>query len=137
MFRLCRLSVLMLAALVFGIPSSVSATWSVIAVDARTGVVVIASATCVTAEGLRTRGGLKSIQAIIVPGLGVAAAQASVDRTRMNQTLIFEELQRGTDPDRILELLSSDENFEPLKQNPFQCWVLFNKSFVIFLSQDM
>lgn len=112
MLRSRRLPTLILAALVLGSPSSVSATWSVIAVDARTGVVVIASATCVTAEGLRTRGGLKSIQAIIVPGVGVAAAQASVDRTRLNQTLIFEELRRGTDPDRILEMLSSDENFE-------------------------
>lgn len=93
-------------------PTPASATWSVIAVDTRTGVVVIASATCVTAEGLRTRGGLKSIQAVVVPGVGVAAAQAGVDATRANQTLIFEEMGKGTDPDEILRLLSADENFQ-------------------------
>jgi uncharacterized Ntn-hydrolase superfamily protein len=94
------------------LPAPASATWSVIAVDSRTGLVVIASATCVSAEGLRTRGGLKSIQAVIVPGLGVAAAQAGVDDTRANQTLIFEEMQKGTDPDVILQMLSEDENIE-------------------------
>jgi uncharacterized Ntn-hydrolase superfamily protein len=93
-------------------PTPASATWSVIAVDTRTGVVVIASATCVTAEGLRTRGGLKSIQAVVVPGMGVAAAQAGVDATRANQTLIFEEMRKGTDPDEILRMLSADENFQ-------------------------
>ena len=94
------------------LPTSLSATWSIIAVDTRTGVVVIASATCVSAEGLRSRGGLMSIQAIIVPGIGVSAAQAGVDGTRANQTLIFEEMQKGTDPDEILRLLSADERFQ-------------------------
>lgn len=93
-------------------PTPASATWSVIAVDTRSGLVVIASATCVTAEGLRTRGGLMSIQAVIVPGVGVAAAQAGVDRTRANQTLIFEEIRKGTDPDDILRMLHEDENIE-------------------------
>jgi uncharacterized Ntn-hydrolase superfamily protein len=94
------------------LPSSAAATWSIIAVDTNSGLVVIASATCVTAEGLRTRGGLKSIQAIIVPGVGVAAAQAAVDRTRANQTLIYEEMQKGTSPDEILRMLSEDERFD-------------------------
>ena len=94
------------------IPSQAAATWSIIAVDTRAGLVVIASATCVTAEGLRTRGGLKSIQAIVVPGVGVAAAQAGVDRTRSNQMLIFEEMRNSTDPDDILRMLSTDENFQ-------------------------
>ena len=94
------------------LPSPAAATWSIIAVDTQTGLVVIASATCVTAEGLRTRGGLKSIQAIVVPGVGVAAAQAGVDRTRANQTLIFEQMRLGTDPDEILRMLSIDESFQ-------------------------
>lgn len=104
---------LALAALVLAaLPAPASATWSIIAVDTNTGLVVIASATCVTAEGLRTRGGLKGIQAVIVPGIGVAAAQAGVDRTRANQMLIFEEMQKGTDPDVILAMLSEDPAFE-------------------------
>jgi len=103
-------STIVFAALLL-LPRPVAATWSIVAVDTRTGLVVIASATCVTAEGLRSRGGLKSIQAVVVPGVGVAAAQAAVDGTRANQTLIFEELRRGTDPDAIIRMLSEDENF--------------------------
>lgn len=90
-------------------PTPAAATWSIVAVDTNTGVVVIASATCVSAEGLRTRGGLKSIQAVIVPGMGVAAAQAGVDSSRQNQMLIFREMQAGTDPDDILRMLHEDE----------------------------
>ena len=89
-----------------------SATWSIIAVDTNTNVVVIASATCVSAEGLRSRGGLMSIQAILVPGVGVAAAQAAVDRTRENQMLVYEQMRQGTDPDVILDMLSEDPNFQ-------------------------
>ena len=94
------------------LPAPASATWSIIAVDTRNNLVVISSATCVTAEGLRRRGGLMSIQAVIVPGIGVAAAQAGVDGTRANQTLIFEEMAKGTDPDDILRMLSEDEDFQ-------------------------
>lgn len=89
-------------------PAGLSATWSVLAVDRATGRIVIASATCVTAEGLRTRGGLMSIQAILVPGVGVAAAQAGVDGTRENQTLIHRELKAGSNPREILALLMED-----------------------------
>jgi uncharacterized Ntn-hydrolase superfamily protein len=52
------------------------------------------------------------IQAIVVPGKGVAAAQAGVDRTRANQSLIFREIQKGTHPEEILKLLEGDPNFE-------------------------
>ncbi len=112
MLRHIRPRTLALAAALLLLPTSASATWSIIAVDTRNGLVIIASATCVSAEGLRTRGGLMSIQAVIVPGLGVAAAQAGVDGTRANQTLIFEQMQAGTDPDDILRMLSEDENFQ-------------------------
>ena len=112
MRALLRLPILAwVAAAIALLPTAASATWSVIAVDTRTGVVVVASATCVTAESLRTRGGLKSIQAVVVPGIGVAAAQAGVDGTRANQTLIFEQIRAGTDPDEIIRMLSEDENF--------------------------
>ncbi len=93
-------------------PSAASATWSVIALDRESGQVVIASATCVSAEGLRTRGGLMSIQAVVAPGVGVAAAQAGVDRTRENQNLIYRELHEGTHPEQILELLREDPDIE-------------------------
>ncbi len=94
-------------------PSLLSATWSVIAVDTRTGQVIIASATCV-AQG-RFAGfpakGLMDIQAIVVPGVAVAAAQAAVDNTRENQLLIYRELKAGTPPEEIIEMLSEDPRF--------------------------
>ena len=95
-------------------PSPLWATWSIIAVDARTGRVVIASATCVSQqrlEGFPSKG-LMDIQAIVVPGVGVEAAQAGVDATRSNQMLIYQELKQGTHPDRILELLKEDPAIE-------------------------
>ena len=51
------------------------ATWSVIAVDRATGRVVIASSTCTGT----TDDFLKDVQAVVVPGKGVAACQAGVD----------------------------------------------------------
>ena len=90
--------------------SVTEATWSVIALDRASRVVVIASATCVpqrALEGFPAKD-LRDVQAIVVPGKGVAAAQARVDNTRANQRLIFAELQKGTDPARILELLKAD-----------------------------
>lgn len=90
------------------------ATWSVIAVDQGTGQVVIASATCVpqaSFAGFPAKG-LMDVQAIVVPGKGVAAAQAGVDRTRENQKLIFAEIGKGTDPKRIIEMLKADPAIE-------------------------
>lgn len=100
------------ATLLLFVAAPLSATWSIIAVDTRTGLVVIASATCVSAEGLRSRGGLKGIQAVIVPGVGVAAAQAGVDGTGANQMLIFEQIRQGADPDEIIRMLSEDPRFQ-------------------------
>jgi uncharacterized Ntn-hydrolase superfamily protein len=90
------------------------ATWSVVALDKKSGVVVIASATCVAQQSLERfpAKDLRDIQAIVVPGMGVAAAQAGVDRTRANQRLIFAEVQKGTAPDRILAMLKEDERIE-------------------------
>jgi len=90
------------------LPSTASATWSVIAVDRSTGRVVIASATCVD----RDDEFLKGVQAVVVPGKGVAACQAAVDQTHENQMLVFRELQKGTSPKEIIELLSNDPAFQ-------------------------
>lgn len=86
------------------------ATWSVIAADRSTGTVVIASATCVAQAALAgfPAKDLRDIQAIVVPGKGVAAAQASVDNTRANQKLIFAEIEKGTAPADIIHLLKAD-----------------------------
>lgn len=90
------------------VPRVAHATWSVIAVDLATGRVVIASATCVN----NNDGFLMGIQAVVVPGKGVAACQAGVDGTHANQMLVYRELQKGTDPARIIEMLSEDPAFQ-------------------------
>lgn len=89
---------------------STEATWSVIALDRGTGTVVVASATCVVQAAFERfpAKDLRDVQAIVVPGKGVAAAQAAVDNTRANQRLIYAEIQKGTAPDRILEMLKAD-----------------------------
>jgi len=50
------------------------------------------------------------VQAVIVPGKGVAACQAGVDNTRANQMIVYTELQNGTDPEQIIEILRKQEN---------------------------
>ena len=94
--------------------TSAYATWSVIALDRDRGTVVVSSATCVAQARLAgfPAKDLRDIQAIVVPGVGVAAAQAGVDRTRANQQLIFSELQKGTAPAEILEMLKKDPAIE-------------------------
>src|SRR5215813_10155221 len=74
------------------------ATWSVLAVSQISGRVVIASATCLALEPPQT---LMKIQAVVVPGKGVAAAQAILDASGANQKLIFQELKKGTSPEEI------------------------------------
>jgi len=90
------------------LPGSAFATWSVIAIDRATGRVVIASATCVDRDDQFLMG----VQAVVVPGKGVAACQAGVDGTHKNQMLVFTELQKGTDPKRIIDMLSQDPAFQ-------------------------
>jgi len=97
-----------MAAAVLALPAVASATWSVIAVDRSTGRVVIASATCVDRDDQF----LPGVQAVVVPGKGVAACQASVDSSHQNQMLVFAELQKGTDPKAIIEMLSKDPAFQ-------------------------
>jgi len=99
--------------IVLGSSSTALATWSVIAVDQSTGEVVIASATCVPQARLERfpARDLMDVQAIVVPGRGVAAAQAGVDGTRANQQLIFDELGKGTAPGAIIQMLSVDPDF--------------------------
>ena len=95
-------------------PAPASATWSIVAVNTRTGQVAISSATCVPQSRFvpPVRQGLMDIQAIVVPGVGVAAAQAGVDNSRENQRLIFDELKKGTPPEQIIRMLHADTLIE-------------------------
>lgn len=99
---------LLVLALSVLLPSKAWATWSIVAVNKNTGRVVIASATC-AAQGADE---LKLVQAIVLPGVGVAAAQASVDRSHTNQKMIFELMRGGTAPREIIRVLSTDPAFQ-------------------------
>jgi uncharacterized Ntn-hydrolase superfamily protein len=105
------------ALLLLAIPRVALATWSIIAIDIRTGQVIIASATCVRQMSFPQRQpngarDLMDIQAVIVPGIGIAACQAGVDNSRENQMLVYNELRKGTSPAKILEMLKQDPNVE-------------------------
>src|SRR5262245_56245964 len=102
-----RTAVLVVAALL-AVPATARATWSIVAADRSTGRVVIASATCVNNDDMF----LPGVQAVVVPGKGVAACQSAVDQTHTNQMLVFRELQKGTDPKAIVEMLSADPAFQ-------------------------
>lgn len=104
-------------ALVLFAQSPAFATWSVVAVNANTGEVIIASATCVKQAGFPARQpnparDLMDVQAVVVPGIGVAACQAGVDNTRRNQMLVYDELRKGTPPADIITLLQRDPDVQ-------------------------
>ena len=103
--------------MLLAVPRAALATWSIIAIDIRTGQVIIASATCVRQMAFSQRQpngarDLMDVQAVIVPGIGVAACQAGADNTRENQMLVYNELRKGTSPAKILEMLKQDPNIE-------------------------
>ena len=109
--------VLLAIILVLTVHSSAWATWSVIAIDKKSGQVIIASATCVAQAGFPKRQPIGSrdlmdLQAVIVPGVGVAACQAGADNTHKNQMTVFEELKKGTEPKKIIEILHMDPDIE-------------------------
>ena len=83
-----------------------SATWSIVAVDQDTGRISMATASCVDVDTDHT---YRDLTSVILPGIGVAACQAGVDRTLANQKFIFEEMKKGTEPKVILELLAHDD----------------------------
>lgn len=97
MFRLQRWFAYLLAV---ALTSSLSATWSIILVDTRTGEIAVGSATCVAGVDLR------SWTPVVLVGKGVATAQSYVDQDGRNRMLIWRELGKGTDPVQILALLA-------------------------------
>ncbi|HXU38260.1 MAG TPA: hypothetical protein VN937_18025 [Blastocatellia bacterium] len=102
----------------------VFATWSVVAVSRKTGEIVISSATCVPQQAFAgfPANGLKDVQAIIIPDVGIAAAavffaewqcQANVDRTRKLPALVAAELNKHTDPARIIDMPNCNTPADP------------------------
>jgi Family of unknown function (DUF1028) len=87
---------------------SAFATWSVIAIDKNTKKVVVAAASCVNTSD----DAMKDALAVVVPGIGAAVCQARADGTHQNQLLVFNELKKGTEPGKIIEMLSADTAFD-------------------------
>src|ERR1043165_5145275 len=81
--------------------SPASATWSIILVDTRTGEIAVGSCTCLSSFDLRdnTPG--------LIPLVGAATAQSSVDSTGQNRVFIRDRLAQGLSPDQILTQLAS------------------------------
>jgi hypothetical protein len=73
-----RKSTVLAVWLVLAFHPAAEATWSVLALDRSSRAVVIASATCVPQQSLERfpAKDLRDVQAIGVPGTGIAAAQA-------------------------------------------------------------
>lgn len=104
--------VLLVAALI-AVPSVAGATYSVVAVDLRTGQIVFALATCATgpppsASPPPTSAPRRNLTSVIVPGKGVATCQAAVDLTGETQVFVLEQIQKGAAPQEIIRLLHRD-----------------------------
>jgi uncharacterized Ntn-hydrolase superfamily protein len=83
------------------------ATWSIVVVDRKTGEVCIAGATCLTNIDLR------ATLTVIVVGKGGGAAQSSIDSDGSNRMLMWDGVQAGRSPERILaDLIAADSSFE-------------------------
>ena len=101
---------LLLVMLALGLLSGpLCATWSIVIVDMATGEVAIGIATCLTFTDLR------DCCVVVVPGVGVAAAQSFVGPLSLRQ-LIRQELLQGTPPAQILTLLAAADPGHQLRQ---------------------
>lgn len=86
---------------------SARATWSIVAVNMKTGEVCIASATCIEDFDLQ------SVIAVLEVGKGAAACQSAVDQTGKNRLVIWNEMQAGLTPGQILtRVLAQDTGFQ-------------------------
>ncbi len=83
--------------------SAARATWSIVIVNHRTGEVGVASATCISGFDL------KPALCVLRVGEGAAAAQSVIDQTGVNRMIIWNELQAGTDPDQIINILGAQD----------------------------
>lgn len=84
--------------------SVVSATWSIVLIDTRTGEIALGSATCLTNFDLQAG------TPVLIPRLGGATAQSFVDQGGFNRTFIRDRLLEGVPTDEIVAMLST---FDP------------------------
>ena len=87
-----------------------SATWSIVAVNTRTGEVCIASATCL--DGLN----LQQLTPVVLVGVGGACAQSAGDGTGVNRQRIHDDMIAGMTPQEILDDLAAHDNHHQTRQ---------------------
>jgi uncharacterized Ntn-hydrolase superfamily protein len=104
-----RLSALVLAVLLLLSPPA-AATWSIVLVDSSTGEVAIAGATCLANLDLQ------QLLPVLVVGKGGAVAQSAIDTAAKNRKKIFEQLQLGTPPQQILDLVLDQDLLKSQRQ---------------------
>lgn len=80
------------------------ATWSIVAVNTKTGEVCIASATCL--EDLPLQG----LTPVVRVGVGAAACQSLGDQTGVNRGKLWNYFQEGLTPDQMLARVLAHDN---------------------------
>lgn len=80
-----------------------SATWSISAVDTRTGEIAVASATCIMGANLAR------FVPVIRVGVGGGCTQASINPLATNKMIIWDELVQGTAPEQILSIIEQND----------------------------
>lgn len=104
-----RVGIWLLAILVALAPP-LSATWSIVVIDTATGEVAVGCATCLA--GLD----LEDTVPVMLPGIGAACAQSSIDGSGANRRLIWDLLIAGTAPVDILEALRQSDGSHASRQ---------------------
>ncbi len=97
MRRILNLLLAPFALLVLFAPAE--ATWSIVAVDTRTGEVAVASATCLVDFDLRA-----GVPLVLV-GQGAAAAQSALDDGAVNRRLILQAMREGKSSREIFDFV--------------------------------
>ncbi len=105
-FRRVLLSILPPLGTLLSIGAPAAATWSIVVVDRSTGEVCVAGATCLSNLDLRRT------LTVIVVGKGGGAAQSAIDSDGSNRMRMWDGIQAGLTPQRILaDLLSNDVGY--------------------------
>src|SRR5688500_12533282 len=99
------------------------ATWSIVAINRKTGEVCISRATCLA------RFDLQRFLPVLVVGKGGGAAQSFVDTSGVNRKIIWDGLMAGAPPALILQNLSQTD---PSHQTRQYCITDFDNAPVTF-----
>lgn len=93
-----------------GLAAQASATWSIVLINTRTGEVALGSATCLTNFDLQAG------TPVLLPGIGGATAQSSVDSNGFNRVFIRDRMLEGFTPAEILTLLEDFDGAHQTRQ---------------------